>query len=147
LIVRRNWVWSCLPIALFVLGCSEGGPEIVPVSGTVLLDGKPVSGAGVLFTPVADGPLATGTTDDQGRYSLTTGERAGAVPGEHQVTITLMKTSGLITEEGGLSGGVAPGGVKTEWFVPQKYSRPETSGLTATVASDEKEYNFDLKSK
>jgi hypothetical protein len=46
-----------------------------------------------------------------------------------------------------LQGDVAPGGVKVEWIVPQKYSRPDTSELTALVKDEKNEFTFDLKSK
>jgi hypothetical protein len=129
-----------------IAGCSGDGVETAPVSGIVKLDGQPVSGAGVVFMP-ADGPMGSATTDAEGRFKLRTADRDGAVLGEHRVGIDLRKTSGVNIEEGGLQGDVAPGGVKVEWIVPQKYSRPDTSELTALVKDEKNEFTFDLKSK
>ncbi len=59
-------------------------------SGTVTFDGKPVDGATVTFIPT-EGKIqpATGRTDAQGKYSLTTFRSGdGAQPGAYQVTVT-----------------------------------------------------------
>jgi hypothetical protein len=62
----------------------------VPVSGTVMLDGKPVEEATVTFHPLNDdkeGRLATGQTDKTGTFRLKTGNEDGAVPGEYKVVV------------------------------------------------------------
>src|SRR5207249_327992 len=40
---------GCLFLVLALAGC--GGPRTKPVEGTVLLDGKPLSGASIQFVP------------------------------------------------------------------------------------------------
>ena len=83
-----------LVAAALVSGCG-GGPAAV--SGVVSLDGKPVEGATVNFTPAAGdgGGLggSYGKTDAQGRYTLQTvaGDKRGAAVGKHKVTISLSK--------------------------------------------------------
>src|SRR3954471_8482172 len=67
----------CLVAAVFCLapqvGCgrTKGGPATVEVTGSVTLNGSPVDGASVLFSPdigSSDGRLASqATTDAQGR--------------------------------------------------------------------------------
>ena len=139
----------CLAVLLVLVlsGCSGGGLETVPVSGKVTLDGKPVSGAGVLFMPVAEGPPAAATTDEQGQFLLQTAGQPGAAPGNYRVSISLQKTSGVTVNEEGLEGSAGAGGVKVEWIVPEKYSNPDTSGLTADVAADMQPLVFALESK
>ena len=67
-------------------GCSDG-LNLVPVSGTVTLDGVPLKGANVVFRP-EQGRLSVGTTDAEGRYTLRyTAEKAGALPGGHTVEV------------------------------------------------------------
>ena len=130
-------------LALFggtLLGCG-GGLELAPASGKVTLDGQPLADAAVNFVPVDGGPVASGVTDDQGRFSLATVNKAGAVPGQHHVTITKQIVTG-ITEDGTIE----PGEIQTEWIVPERYSKPDTSGLTATVGGQQKEHTFDLPS-
>ncbi|MBA4030153.1 MAG: hypothetical protein C0478_04560 [Planctomyces sp.] len=61
-----------------------------PVEGVVQQNGQPVPAAFVFFRP-EKGKSSAGTTDATGRFilSATSGESPGAVPGPHQVTITL----------------------------------------------------------
>ncbi len=75
------------------LGCGRGA-RTVPVQGTVTLDGVPMAGVAVSFTPIgaegAVGPGSSGVTDEHGRFSLKTVDdrrRTGAVVGKHRVTL------------------------------------------------------------
>ncbi len=78
---------ACGTFAL-VSGCRREQPRVVPVSGQVRYAGKPLAEAKVLFVPQAGGRPATGDTDQQGRFRLTTFERGdGALVGEHAVTV------------------------------------------------------------
>jgi hypothetical protein len=127
-------------LVLAIGGCSDG-LEMYPVTGVVTQDRKPVEGAGVVFTP-AKGPPAAGRTDAQGRYSLQTLDRPGALVGVHGVSVTKCESIGPPPAEDG-SGPPR----ETRWHVPQRYSNPTTSNLTAEVAADKTEYNFDLTSR
>lgn len=129
-------VWACSLGA----GC-RSGVELLPVSGVVTLDGKPVEQATVLFKPET-GPVAYGQTDAAGRFELSTAGRKGAVPGKHKVSITKTKVTGVGNDEM-----VDPEKVKTEWIVPQKFTDPDKSGLTAEVARGKTTFEFHLKSK
>ncbi len=114
-------------------GCGPKRPETMYVEGIVTLDGKPVENAAVMFSP-AEGRPASGSTDAQGRFELQTFEpRDGAVPGSHKVTVTLNEVSGVMPDPDGLSGEIAPGGFQVKWIVPEKYSNPDSSGLTVEV--------------
>jgi len=85
-----------LSVAITCVGCDSGEFALVPVGGVVTLDGNPVAGARVIFSPqrtgeeaLVAGPASDGLTDDTGRYSLVTsvsGEN-GATVGAHTVTI------------------------------------------------------------
>ena len=72
-----------------VSGCAGGSDlPLGRVSGQVTLDGEPLSGASVKFTPVGDGRGSFGSTDASGMYSLEyTYEKSGALVGEHLVVI------------------------------------------------------------
>ena len=60
-----------LSISWQIIGCDRPS-NIVAVTGTVLLDGKPLEGAAVLFHPEADERPAVGITDNLGNFHLTT---------------------------------------------------------------------------
>lgn len=126
---------------LALVGCGSG-VTLLPVSGTVTLDDKPVAGAAVLFQPAAGGPASSAVTDAEGRYTLETASRQGAVPGEHKVTVTKKVVRGVREDET-----VDPTGMKIEWIVPEKFSDPDKSGLTHTVKKGETDYPLDLRSK
>lgn len=121
------------------LGCGESGPELAPAVGVVLLQGEPLADAAVTFQPVGGGPVASGVTDDQGRFQLETTNRPGALVGEHRVTITKQIMTGVNED-----GTVGPGGMQIEWITPEKYASPETSGLTADVGEGNGEFRFEL---
>ncbi len=131
-------------LMLVAVGCGRQGPTLLPVSGVVTLDGRPVAEAGLIFTPVEEGPVASGSTDAQGRFQLRTVNEFGAVAGEHLVTVTKQETTGL-----GDFGAVGPEGVKTIWHVPEKYSNRKTSGLQYTIGpdSDNDTVRIELSSK
>jgi len=77
-------------VALAAAGC---GTKYVPVEGVVKLDGKPVEGATVVFTSEDGSRTFSGFTDANGAFSLTGGEKPGAVPGNYKVTV--VKTPAL----------------------------------------------------
>ncbi len=88
----RRHVLGFVFVSSLLVGC--GAPKVVPVSGRVTLDGKPLPNASVEFLPLVDGiktvaPGSVGETGPDGTYSLYvagTGER-GAVVGHHPVAI------------------------------------------------------------
>lgn len=108
---------------LVLPGCGPKYPETIPVAGTVTLDGRPVSGAAVVFTPEA-GEAATATTDASGRFSLSTFRLGdGALPGDYRVTVS--KTT------------VEPGEEeKVVFVVPKEYGNVATSPLACQVQKE-----------
>lgn len=86
---------SGLVLCTLLVGCGSQPewPKRYPVSGTVLVDGKPAVRAVVTFhpqAPHADGKTYTPSTftDDAGAFKLTTVEAGdGAPPGEYVVTV------------------------------------------------------------
>src|SRR5438874_57919 len=85
-------------VAISAIGCGRQPYRIAPVSGRVMLDGKPLANATVQFYPLAAatsenaGPTALGRTDEEGRYVLVPFDRSaakGAVVGQNKVMITV----------------------------------------------------------
>ena len=121
-------------LACLVTGCGPSRPSTIPVAGTVTLDGTAVEGASVMLMPAGEGQAATGVTDAEGKFTLKTYEPGdGARPGSYKVIVTKKEVTGVLADKDGLSGGIAPEGIQEKWFTPQKYSSPDTSGLTAEV--------------
>jgi hypothetical protein len=123
--------WLIILMAPFVAGCSSGDvPETAPASGVVMMQGKPLAHVGVtLFPP--KGPIASGNTNEQGEFTLSTSSPGDGAPiGLNKVTI------GAAEE-----GPPKPGAPK----IPDRYGRPDTSGLTAEVKPGEKNvFTFEL---
>jgi len=159
--LRRTLFLGCL-VCVFSIGgpgCGSSDPKPIKVSGTVTLDGQPLPDAMVTFLPVEkDGQAATGMTDSQGVFSLTTHTTDdGANAGDYKV---IVKYSEAITED--LTGGNAPDlksmfskfqkTVKDKkkgaprFVVPKKYSEPAKSGLRQRVPPDGP-VTIELKSK
>ena len=106
-----------LLILVVAVGCSDGRPKRVPVSGQVLIDGKPVEGGSIQFIPEGDRPSSS-DLDDEGRFTLRCFEEDdGAVTGTHKVLVAAREVVGQ----------------KVKWYAPQKYSDVSTSGLTVEI--------------
>lgn len=129
----------CIVLTIALVGC--GGATSVPVSGQVTLDGKPVAECAVLFVSVAGGPVASGTTDAEGRFQLATTNRPSVAIGEYSVAITKKHVTDIADKTTGEHR------LQVDWLTPQMYSRAETSGLRKTVSTLEHDFVFDLSSK
>lgn len=142
---------------IFLAGCSGGAegeadrPETHKVTGKVTYKSAPVEGATVIFHPDgADGKAASAKTDNTGMFELMTFETGdGAVAGNYKVSITKMSAAAGAAVDMDSPDYVDPGSVSSEkssepkHLLPEKYSKPETSGLTATVPTAG-ELTFDL---
>ncbi len=75
-------------------GCTHRLPPIVPVQGTVLINGKPLPKASVTFMPQLDHfgaeSNSTAETDEDGKFTLTCAfnSQPGAVVGKHVVLVS-----------------------------------------------------------
>jgi len=130
--------------SVVVAGCGKPGdyPDLIPVSGTVTMDGQPLAGARVSFVPDGARP-SSGTTDASGRYELQyTGEYAGAVVGKHRVSISKTAPDPNYTP-GPEEEDDEPGQVET---IPKQY-RGIDSELTAEVKAGANTLDFDLTSQ
>lgn len=99
-------------------GCGDGRPTRVPVSGHVLIDGKPLTYGYVEFT-IANSRPAMGNVDKDGHFFLTCFDPGdGAVIGKHRVAVVAREP---INQE------------TTKWHAPEKYADPASSGITQEI--------------
>lgn len=84
-----------LLLAVTSIGCGGGSsdmPEVGTVTGKVMLDGEPVSGAEISFYPLDGGRTAVAISDADGGYVLRyNGDTNGAKVGRNQVSVTTAK--------------------------------------------------------
>lgn len=131
------WLLLCLVV---LAGCGGDG-GFAPVTGRVLLNGKPVEGAAVLFEPEAGGVPATGVTNANGEFSLsTTGHGVGAAIGKHGVSVSkqVVAQPNRKVEEGEI--------VPMKYETPEKYASTRTSGFSIDVKRGMKPVELQLSS-
>lgn len=129
---RLNAV-AILGICLLVAGCGRPS-RTVPAGGVVTLDGEPLVGAAVLFSPVAGGVPGRGTTGADGTFTLTTFDTGdGALVGIHRIGVSKIETKGFTTDADGVSGKLDGRRIVVRSLMPERYMSPASSGLEATV--------------
>ena len=96
----RGLCSAALAAVLVGAGSGCGGlPKPVRVEGRVTLDGQPLAGATVTFTPVGtEGQPASGRTAEDGTFRLNSPNGEGAMPGDYKIVVT---RSEAISFEGG----------------------------------------------
>ena len=130
---------SVLVVAVLLSGCGSGLPATAPVSGLMLLDGKPVAKASVVFIPKGGGRTGTGETDENGRFTLTTFETDdGALVGMHSVCVTKREITVLgyaptDNPQDGTSTAIMRLKTQERFDVPKQYAAPQTSGIEVDV--------------
>ena len=156
---------SICTLLVAITGCGDGISE-VPVTGTVTLDGTPISGAAITFQPVPGGTgmPAIGNTDANGAFTVSDLRAKdignGAVAGDYQVGVLWFKPSANDSSQAtGASGGGEESSQKDDRasrskvsgpdaLLPAAYQNPSTSGLTASVsAGSDNKFTFELDSK
>jgi hypothetical protein len=151
--IRRS-----MPILLVLLAPGCAPPEsdeprldfntvkLVPASGVVTLDGKPLAKAVVSFMP-KNGPLPTGETDENGHFEMIFGH-PGVPVGEYIVAVSY-----FVSAEGEPQGVAArsslspPPGMRTaKERLPRVYSALGESTLRAKIPPEgNTALKFDLK--
>jgi hypothetical protein len=137
LILSHYWRAFCsvVLLGLFAAGCGQKGPDRVPVSGKVTLDGKPLT-RGVLRVVPANAKPASSAIGEDGAFSLASyssqpGKQPGCVLGKHRVIVNA-------------SEGVDR--ARTRFFAPAKYAELETTDLTVEITGPTSDLVIDLKS-
>ncbi len=136
-------------VCLLLSGCGGGSdqPQLGLVTGTVTLDGEPLSGVAVVFSP-DNGRPARGNTDQTGKYKLTyIGQTLGAKVGHHRVEIAPNEEGEEESEDADASENTVgkpqpkPGKIK----IPARYNTK--SKLEVDVKTGANTFDFNLESK
>jgi len=144
----------CLVTLFLLSGCgssqdkwAQDRPHCIPVQGVVTLDGKPLADAFVVFRPTsATSPGASGMTDTEGRFKLTTfAPNDGAVAGSSGVIVTKHEK---VVPPPDYNPDTSPQLPEPKLLTPKKYSEFDQSGLTADVTEKgPNDFKFELVSK
>lgn len=148
----------CALALLAAFGCSRAEPDsaafvdpasiaLVPVSGVITLNHKPLVGAVVAFMP-SSGATSVGETDASGKYELESyGRKEGAPVGSYKVAISY-----LLSPEGepqGLSARSSftptPGFITAKERLPKEYSDLGSTKLKAEVGPRGGQFDFNIE--
>jgi hypothetical protein len=149
-----------LVITICSFGCGQSGIPVEYVRGVVTLDGTPLEGATVIFSPKgSEGMVGAGRTQSDGSFTLNAqGAKpgAGTTAGDYNVTISKVEMPefvGMSTDDPRYG---TPEQEKLEQeaanaeptvIVPEKYNKAETSPFMAKVESGSNTFTFDISSK
>lgn len=132
-------------VMLPFLGCQGGNSlPMAKVSGTVTLDGAPLTKGRIQFMPDNSkgtrGPMATGQIVADGKFVLMTSAPGdGAQVGCYKVVVNCWEETPFDPNNPKL----AP---PPKSLIPERYANEQTSGLTAEVKTGTpNEFTFDLK--
>ena len=166
--MQHKIFFATILLGLFVLvsiGCGNPDARFAKVEGKITYKGDAVEGALVTFMST-DGASATGTTDANGKYILTSsgasGGGTGAIPGDY--TVLVKKTESIETrdpddvalEKGEITyevhqqrmaakGPNAGSKFERKELLPEKYGKASMTNLKATVVKGKNPpINFDL---
>jgi len=127
---------SIVLIATAATGCggNTSGLNLVPAQGVITLNGVPLDGADVEFTPISVRANADGlggssgftNTDDAGRFEMYTASYAGIQPGKYRVRINKVFKPEITDPEARVPAG--------QEMVPARYNTQ--SDLTVKIGED-----------
>ena len=134
-------------------GCADADSvELYPAEGTITFNGSPLVNASVIFQPES-GPVAFGTTDMKGHYVLATGGAPGIVAGSAKVAVNVAQPASAEADDAEVERYMKTGELPERLVnppkspIPERFSKPDSSGLTANVTDDpgKNTFDFDLK--
>jgi hypothetical protein len=148
-------LFSVFILLLLCVGCGPSGKplKVEYVEGVITLDGQPLDGASIRFTPTeAEGKTeaAGGFSDARGIFTLTSmngNPERGAVEGEYKVTISKAKIIDLLRGRDPATLSPYEDHSRQEETLPAIYSNLEQTELTATVKRGRNTIDFHLKSE
>jgi hypothetical protein len=132
MLVNRHSLFRFPALTLVLIACGCSGPPapLTAVTGTVAFRGELLTSGTIVFTPDtskgAHGPMAHAQIQPDGRFTLTTGDSAGAVAGWHRITVLRVR------EPSSLAVGAAAIPLS---LLPEKYTSPESSTLSREVVA------------
>ena len=125
-----SWLVSAASLCALVAGCNDPVGKTVPVSGTIFVNGHPLTAgqASLVFKPDNSKGNNTrfepaGLVDEEGNYELYTAGKLGAPPGWYKVVIVAYGGADPKPKRS------VPGIIRLS-LVDQKYGSEKTSDIT-----------------
>jgi hypothetical protein len=128
---------SYLPFLILplIVGCGGAAMERFPVSGEVLIDGRPLGSGNIRFVPEEGRPSSAAIQSD-GRFELTSEsvgrtKEIGVAPGRYRVQVASSK---IIDDK------------TIQWNAPAKYADFRTSDLAVVIEKPTNDLRIQLSS-
>jgi hypothetical protein len=137
--MNKNITIFLTTVLLFAFGCGKNNSSLsglVPASGELRFNNKPVAGAAIYFNPVGQSKSASAITDSGGNFAvMTLNPRDGIYPGEYVITVTKIEHRGEMREEekAGSRELIIHDSREIIEHLPTKYAEPDTSDLKITI--------------
>ena len=137
----RTQLFSLIIISLttLIMGCSGGeeGPKLLPVTGTVTLDGEPIPDASILFKDPTGKNKSYFASVKDGAYStkMEVGKRKVLISDNRQSKDKMVDNAAGTGKEPAM-----------EQYLPAEYNEKSTLKIDV-VSGGENQFPFDLKSK
>ena len=152
--VRPLILLAVLGLLAAPLGCAPSPvkpfapPALVPVQGTITVDGEPLETATVTFLPIdEEGTLTVGETDEQGVYKLQYLGGNGTAAASYKVSVGYMVSTAGKPLGLGVQSSLAPPDdvIGAQERLPPKYSDLGRTELTAEVPPQGGTFDFELE--
>ena len=134
---QHQWLLAVM-LLLFFGACSKSSLTLAPISGTVTYNGKPLTHGKVILVPQKEtkGPMGSGDIGPDGKYTIKTAKRVGAIVGNHKVTV-MCRRKPTEAEKAALQ--------ITPLLIPKQYASTDTTPLELTVPEGGRDFNIELK--
>lgn len=140
--LENRFVVGILISCLSLMGCQDSsGPQMVPVEGKVLYNGKPLKFGSVAFQD-ARGQVSAGLVQADGTFALSTHTPGdGAAVGRYKVRVVCYSS-----QKPGFKESREPMGEMSlgKLLIPRKYTLYDLSRLTADVTEESGPLVFEL---
>lgn len=124
-----RFVGPAILLLAATVGCGDQHPGIVPVSGRVTIDGKPLTVGQIKVMPKGHRP-SLGAIDETGRFTLSCFEIGdGVLTGTHLATVAAIEP---IDER------------SNRWHAPKKYANKVSSGLWLDITGPTDDLTIEL---
>lgn len=125
---RMLIVCSFALCSLLVAGCQKKATSLNQVTGKVFYKGAPLQGGLIVFSPDTSrgesGGIAFSKINDDGTYTLQSGDTQGATAGWYRVTVASLSNPSSSYESQPIS------------LIPDKYRDPQLSQLQCEVKTN-----------
>ena len=130
-----------ITLTFLAAGCRQEPGALAQVTGRVTYKGTPVHGGIIVFSPDPDkgghGPIAHSVIQEDGSFSLLTGDAPGAHAGFYRIAVSCPGAAASPSSQGYNT---------PESILDVKYQHPATSEISCKVNLDQpNSFNFDLK--